>query len=136
MTEIRFELIGVDVVHGALTSAAKTADAQMGKKVKHFGALLKTRVMAAASGRPGPRAITGDYRRSWQHEYHSGGHSATSLVGTNAVQGHRLEYGFHGADSLGRIYNQPPFPHARPAFDKTAPEFEKAVTDMMGKIFA
>lgn len=131
MTEFHFELIGVEDVSKILTARAKTANLQLANKVRHFGMLLRTRVMAAASGRPGPRAITGDYRRSWQWEYTGGAGSFTSLVGTSAPQGRRLEFGFHGADSLGRVYNQPPFPHARPAFDKTAPEFEKSVEDMI-----
>ena len=131
--DFHFELIGVDDVSRILRANAQTANAQLSNKVRHYGALLRTRVMAAASGRPGPRAITGDYRRSWQHEYRGGGGSFTSMVGTSAPQGRRLEFGFHGQDSLGRNYNQPPFPHARPAFDATAPEFEKAVTDMIAK---
>lgn len=131
MTEFHLELVGVEDVSRILSTKAKTANANLSNKVRHYGALLKTRVMAAASGRPGPRAVTGDYRRSWQHEYRGGGSVFTSMVGTSAPQGRRLEFGFYGVDSLGRHYNQPPFPHARPAFDKTAPEFEKAVTEMV-----
>jgi hypothetical protein len=33
----------------------------------------------------------------------------------------RLEFGFVGVDSIGRHYNQPPFPHFRPAEDEVAP---------------
>lgn len=135
MTEVHFVVIGADVVAGSLADASRAVTTELPKKVRHYGQLLRTRVMAHASGRPGPRAITGDYRRSWTHEFRGGGNSSTSTVGTNAVQGRRLEFGFYGVDSLGRHYNQPPFPHARPAFDETAPEFEEAVRDMVGKVF-
>jgi len=126
VTAAHFELLGVENVSYMLTSAQKRANDDMAKLVKHYGMLLRTRVMAAASGRPGPRAITGDYRRSWTMEYRSVAGGGTAIVGTSSPQGRRLEFGFHGADSLGRVYNQPPYPHARPAFDKTAPEFEAA----------
>lgn len=104
------------------------------KIVKHNGALLRTRVMAKASGRPGPNAVTGDYRRSWQNEYRGGGGTYSSTTGTNAVQGRRLEYGFNGVDSIGRVYNQPPYPHARPAFDEIAPMFENDVRSMLAEV--
>lgn len=135
MTEVHFILVGAEAVSASLSAGSKTLNAQLSNKVRHYGALLRTRVMARASGRPGPRAITGDYRRSWTNEYRGSPGSFTSSVGTSAPQGRRLEFGFYGVDSLGRHYNQPPFPHARPAFDETAPEFEAAVTDMVGKIF-
>lgn len=116
-------------LHGAqeaqiwATTSAKQVDEKLTKLTRHYGQLLRTRVMAKASGRPGPNTITGDYRRSWQLQVRGGGSSTTSEVGTNAVQGRRLEFGFNGTDSLGRTYNQPPFPHARPAFDEIAPQF-------------
>jgi hypothetical protein len=39
-------------------------------------------------------------------------------VGTNLVYAPRVEFGFSGKDSLGRVYNQPPNPYLRPAFDQ------------------
>lgn len=43
-------------------------------------------------------------------------------IGVDAPQAHRLEAGFHGADSLGRVYDQAAEPYAQPALD--AKEFE------------
>lgn len=77
--------------------------------------LTNSRVKANASGRPGPNAPTGDYRRSWVTSYQKKAGTITGIAGTNKPQGRRLEYGFHGADSLGRVYNQPPYPHVGPA---------------------
>lgn len=37
-----------------------------------------------------------------------------------APQGFRLEYGFHGADSLGRIYDEAAEPYAGPALEANA----------------
>lgn len=107
----------------SLRGAGKGLDAKVQKSVRHHGQLLRTRVMAKASGRPGPNIVTGDYRRSWQVQFAGSGHGSTATVGTNAPQGRRLEHGFHGMDSLGRVYSQPPLPHAGPAFDEIKPLF-------------
>lgn len=110
-----------------MRARSAAAEAAGHRVVRTYGQLLLTRVRANASGRPGPRAVTGDYRRSWNVQYvdHAGRHSAT--VGTAAPQARRLEYGFVGADRLGRVYNQPPFPHVGPAVLTTAPEFRDAL---------
>jgi len=81
------------------------------KNVVHWAQILETRIKASASGRPGPNAPTGDYRRSWNTRLTMKGDAVQADVGTNKPQGRRLEFGFVGTDSLGRFYNQPPFPH-------------------------
>lgn len=92
-----------------------------------FGQLLVTKVQANASGRPGPNAPTGDYRRSWNVRFQRSGGALTADVGTNKPQGRRLEFGFHGADSLGRNYSQPAFPHVWPAVQQIAKPYEAAI---------
>lgn len=87
----------------------------------HHGQLLTTRVQAHASGRPGPNIVTGDYRRSINMEVMSSEATTIVAVGTNEPQGRRLEFGFHGRDSLGRFYDQPPYPHFGPAVDEIVP---------------
>lgn len=91
------------------------------------GLLVETRIKANASGRPGPRVVTGNYRRSWNTRQVGRGGQLSVVVGTNSVYGPRLEYGFTGTDSRGRRYNQPPFPHVAPAVK----ESEKDVTRML-----
>jgi hypothetical protein len=49
--------------------------------VQHYAMLLETRIKAKASGRPGPNAPTGDYRRSWTHEVSADGVAVTAVVG-------------------------------------------------------
>lgn len=88
---------------------------------------LETTVKAHASGRPGPNVITGNYRGSWNSRTAVDGGTIRGQVGTNAPQGRRLEYGFVGADALGRVYNQPPYPHAGPAFQEREPRFREAM---------
>lgn len=59
-------------------------------------------------------------------------------VGTNLVYARRIEYGFIGADKLGRVYNQRPRPYLRPAFDTQGPaverDFERAITQLLADI--
>lgn len=76
---------------------------------------LQTAVQANSSGRPGPNAPTGNYRRSWNTRITETPTGVVGTVGTTSPQGRRLEFGFSGLDSLGRNYNQPAFPHVAPA---------------------
>ncbi|WP_326737047.1 HK97 gp10 family phage protein [Streptomyces sp. NBC_01022] len=95
--------------------------------VRHYAMLLETQIKANASGRPGPNAPTGDYRRSWTNEVHVTGEAVTGIVGTAKPQGRRLEYGYVGPDSLGRVYAQPPYAHVGPAVELVGPLFRAAL---------
>lgn len=98
----------------------------------------ESQIRGNASGRPGPRVITGDYRRSINGriaEVGPGG--VVGEIGTNAAQARRLEYGFFGPDSLGRQYRQPPYPHFQPALGDIA-RFaeERAAAALRGELAA
>ncbi len=92
-------------------------------------AQLQRKVQQNASGRPGPNAPTGNYRRSINRQTTARAATSEGLVGTNAPQGRRLELGFSGTDSRGRNYDQPAFAHFGPALDEIGPEYEKAIGD-------
>jgi hypothetical protein len=91
------------------------------------GAYFVALVRAHASGRPGPRAITGNYRRSWNYSVAETPKEIVVAAGTNAPQGRRLEYGFNGRDRLGRMYHQPPYPHVQPAMSELEPHLVAAI---------
>ncbi len=65
-----------------------------------------------------PRAayLTGTLRRSIRTEEIGRNDVA---VGSDVPYARRIEFGFNGADSLGRRYHQAPRPYLRPAFDST-----------------
>ena len=79
---------------------------------------------------------TGTYRRSFAMETaEKTAERCTVVVGTDAPQARRLEYGFVGPDKLGRVYNQAARPHIRPALDENrgaaVDEFRAAIGDII-----
>lgn len=128
---ITARVVGGDLVAAGFAAAAAATPSRVGEIVRRHGLLLETRIKAKASGRPGPNAPTGDYRRSWTTRFTQGPGQAVSVTGTNAPQGRRLEYGFVGVDSLGRHYNQPPYPHVGPAAQEIEPAFVAEIQTML-----
>lgn len=104
-----------DELAGRLEHAAVKIGPAIQRGMAHTGEMGVARIRGNASGRPGPNVITGAYRNSWRAETRGLPHGAMCTIGTDAPQGRRLEFGFTGTDSLGRNYNQPPFPHVQPA---------------------
>jgi hypothetical protein len=92
-----------------------------------YGVIYLNRVKARASGRPGPRVITGAYRRSIHMRMESMAGNPVAIVGTDAPQAHRLEYGGAGVDSRGRHWHQSPLPHWEPDLAPTGLEMELAM---------
>ncbi|MCA1220252.1 hypothetical protein [Streptomyces sp. 8L] len=118
-----------------LRHAAEHLDTAMLGAVTHAGALGKALIQANASGRPGPNVITGAYRSSWRTEPIRIPYGAMCTIGTDAPQGRRLEFGFTGVDSLGRYYDQPPFPHVGPALPAIGEALQQSVREAMEAVF-
>lgn len=127
MPSIEIERGGALKLANDLAIASVTAGVKAFETVRVYGELTKGRIIVNASGRPGPRRVTGDYTRSWSVITVRTLADVTALIGTNAPQGRRLEYGFTGVDAIGRHYDQPPYPHARPALDSVAEPFLAAL---------
>lgn len=141
MSEIRVRVTNGSDVVSDLVRAGDRVVAQTKATVRYYGQLLQTKVKANANTGthrpgaphipgtgPGPNVATGDYNRSIGLELQlSDDGWSRAAVGTNKVQGRRLELGFVGADSAGRHVNSPPYPHFGPAHDEIAPQFETAV---------
>lgn len=115
----------------AYSKTIRSVPREVRRVVSSHGTLLETRVKANASGRPGPRAQTGDYRRSIVAAISSAAAATKATVGTNKAQANRLERGFVGVDSLGRAYDQPPYEHFGPAFRTTTPQFLTDLTSLI-----
>jgi hypothetical protein len=110
---VKFNIDVSQAVSYAGKLAAAVTKVRPEKQTKHYGTILLARTKAYASGRPGPNVITGAYRNSIKIRYETDMATGASaaIVGSDAPQAARLEFGFKGVDSLGRHYNQPPFPH-------------------------
>ena len=112
----------------ALDGGAQLLDELVPAVVEKSAVDLVTLTQRNASGRPGPNAPTGDYRGSWRVEaVHDGPGETSRSVGTDRAQANRLEHGFVGRDSLGREYDQQPYPHHGPAVDVIEPNFQAAM---------
>jgi len=61
-----------------------------------------------------PHVKSGRLRSSITHEVEG----LTGRVGSNVEYARRIELGFVGVDSLGRKFNQQPYPYLRPALHK------------------
>lgn len=121
----------------ALASGAATVDSLMSTVVVKSATDLNSLTQINASGRPGPNTPTGDYRGSWRVEVIARraaiGTQVSASSGTDRAQANRLEYGFVGVDSLGRQYDQQPYPHHGPAADVIEPLFYAAMEAVANK---
>jgi phage gpG-like protein len=81
------------------------------------GALLVEN--AAKTKCPVGKILGGTLRRSIHTEgRRQSDTNVYALVGTDVVYARRIEYGFAGRDSLGRLYDQAAQPYLRPALDE------------------
>lgn len=85
-----------------------------------------------ASGRPGPRIVTGAYVSAFSLQKSRG----SFTISNASPQTYRLEYGFVGTDSLGRNYNQPAFPHIRPAQQEAMRLVRKEILQAVKKVWS
>jgi len=76
---------------------------------------------------------TGTLRRSVHVEVVQEGTAMVAYVGTDQPQARRLEKGFVGRDSLGRLYNQAPQPRWRPAFDRNLAKYERMAKGLFNR---
>lgn len=119
------------LVAGAFVSLGKRVSTQSVPMTRRYGLLVQTQARANASGRPGPRAITGHHRRSITSKTTVTPAAVEAIIGPTSPQGRRLELGFVGVDSAGRHYHQPPFPYLQPAMDKYAEQFIKEMESLV-----
>ena len=97
--------------------------------VHRFAVLLAERIQTAASGRPGPNIVSGNLYGSIAIDHTLGDVDGwgVATVYTNVIYARRLELGFYGTDSLGRSYNQPPYPFFSRAVEGSVDEFRSVM---------
>lgn len=96
-----------DVMSTALLAGAKIVQADAQKRAPEQSHELRNSIQVSAEGEGGlavPKPRTDK--------------ETLVAIGSNAEHAHRIEYGFFGADSLGRTFSQEAKPFMRPALDK------------------
>ena len=121
----KFRTLADDIKGPALEAATRAAALPV---------LNQVRITEPEGGRTPYK--TGTYRRGWHLEtVVKTPERCTVIVGNDQPQGPRLEFGFVGADKLGRVYNQAARPHIRPALDENrgaaVDEFRAAIGDII-----
>ena len=121
---VRIEIINLDEWQAKLAKMDAALSEQAVVRALTAGALL---IENDAKTKAPYR--TGTLRRSIHTER---GEGMEVIIGTDVEYAARLEFGFMGADSLGRQYHQPARPYLRPAFD----ENKDAAIEEVGKALA
>lgn len=112
---VDFSLSGVANFQRALTEKIAAMDAAAREVVTKGGHMIERAAKGHANGRPGPNVVTGSHRRSiGVHNITKKGATWTSETGPTMVYSRRLELGYAQVDSLGRLYDQPPYPSLGP----------------------
>jgi hypothetical protein len=111
----------------ALATRAKGRELQRLVKLKAATGVHGPREPHIPGTGPGPNIVTGDYVSSIELEERELAGVAEVEVWTDRPQAMRLEHGFVGADSLGRVYHQRAYPHWGPAADEVEDAFFRQV---------
>lgn len=128
--------MNLDELADRLEGAADRLGEVTQRRMRRVGQVGVQQIRQNASGRPGPNVITGRYRSSWRSETRGIPYGAECTIGTDAPQGRRLEFGFVGPDSLGRVYNQPPFPHVQPAIGLIQDTLRQEMRAVVGEVLS
>jgi hypothetical protein len=119
---VSLEILGLSEFGAALTRVSSKVDAGSKRAIARAAAKVEKEAKENAAGSPGPDVVTGTLRRGVVHTavHRSGLFGWQSEVGPTVIYSRRIDLGFFGEDSLGRIYAQQPRPYFTPAWEKAA----------------
>lgn len=133
-----FEIAGIVEFGLAIQRVVAQADAGTKRGVSKAASRVQRKAQENASGRPGPNVVSGSNRRGISVEpmRKVGIHAYETRVGPTMIYSRRLDLGFTGTDSLGRVYHQKAYPFFTPAWKDVvhdlphiyAEEWTKAIT--------
>jgi len=98
---------------------------------------LLAAVQENLTGKAGmPRRVTGEYQASWSIVKLDGSiFRRRYALASSAPQVRRLEYGFVGEDAMGRLVQQAPLPHLRPAAETVMQGVRDKYKDALREMF-
>jgi hypothetical protein len=113
--------LGVHEWEAAIDGMVTRVVAETRAAVVEASSTVERKAKEHSEGRPGPNIVSGHHRRGIKTEavkpWGVGGWM--TRVGPTMSYSRRLELGFQDVDSLGRHYNQPPYPSLGPAYRET-----------------
>ncbi len=114
---------GVKEFAAALDRLVVAADVASREVVTKGGRVVEDATKAHMQGRPGPERRSGALMASVAvRNVKSVGPGAwSSETAPETPYARRIEFGFHGADRLGRFYSNDPLPFLRPGLDDSLP---------------
>jgi hypothetical protein len=117
---------GVPEFDAALKRIVTAAEKATGDAVMTGAHLVEGATKVRASGRPGPRVVSGSHRRSVHVEGpKTAGTQVSAQIGPSMIYSRRLELGFTGSDAIGRSYHTAAFPSLTPGLADTMPQLEQ-----------
>lgn len=117
MATLEFDLLGVSEFVAALEAMDARVEVATRTAVANSALMIQRQAQTNASGRPGPNVRSGTLRRSFRVDGpHRIGTGWEARIGPTVIYSRRVELGFDGTDSIGRIYHQPPYPYFGPAW--------------------
>jgi hypothetical protein len=101
-----FEMLGLSEFGTALSRVTAELDAGSKRAIGRGAAEVEKTAKENAAGTPGPDVVTGTLRRGVGHTpvHRVGLVGWQSEVGPTVIYSRRIDLGFHGTDSLGRVY--------------------------------
>lgn len=121
-------VIGVPAVVSRLLALPGTVTAAGAVGMARTVAAGEGVVKGNASGRPGPRVVTGAHRRSIRGQVLTvGGGIVEGEIGASSPQAARLEFPFYGPDSLGRRFPGNTYPYLAPSLPQVAAIAEREI---------
>lgn len=125
MSKVTLTAQGLEPLHARIRRALTGVPRAVRETNQSWVPRLREMLVQHSSGRPGPESVTGAYNAAYQVQLADDGMAVTA--DNPSPQSDRLEYGFVGADALGRHYHQPAFPHFRPTMDEAGPLYTEDI---------
>lgn len=119
-TGFSVRILGIPEFRAALQATIVRVGRATELTTKEAGEKIVELIRGHMEGRPGPNRISSKLFDSIRADSgrvsgvpgNIGGWSSTISANTDYAK--RIEFGFHGSDSRGRVYNQQPYPYFEP----------------------
>lgn len=121
-------LIGVPLALASLKNAEARALGAVAEGFRDAGPKCVQIVRSKLGSAPAPNVETGEHFRAWRADYDLAPPKTIAMqIANDEPQALRLEKGWSGPDSLGRVYFQPARPHLGPSIPEFVETLESSI---------